>query len=105
MHAKHNSSHLFSCKVHAISWTHCAAQHFQSDIQSCCMCRPCAGLVTAEAGQLTGVWLTARCATMQRLDMSMANYWRSLAALAGIGLRFRLAALACLFLVHRQRQR
>jgi hypothetical protein len=66
---------------------------------------PCAGLVTAEAGQLTGVWLTARCATLQRLDMSMVNYWRSLAALAGIGLLFRLAALACLFLVHRQRQK
>ncbi len=64
-----------------------------------------AGLQTAEASQLVGVWLTARCASMEGLAMSVAHYPRCLAMLAAIGLLFRALACASLFLVDCARQR
>lgn len=65
----------------------------------------CAGLQIAEASQLVGVWLTARCVRMQMLGMSMGHYWLCLAMLAAIGLGFRALALAALFLNNRARQK
>lgn len=63
------------------------------------------GLQTAEAAQLTGVWLTARCASMEVLHMSIARHPRCLLMLALIGLMFRALACASLFLTGRKRQK
>lgn len=64
-----------------------------------------AGLQTAEAAQLTGVWLAARCASMEYLGMSIARQPHCLAMLALIGVLFRALACASLFLINRDRQK
>ncbi len=64
-----------------------------------------AGLQTAEAAQLTGVWLAARCASMEFLGMSIARHPHCLAMLALIGILFRALACAALFLINRERQK
>lgn len=64
-----------------------------------------AGLQTAEAAQLTGVWLAARCASMEYLRMSIARQPQCLAMLALIGVLFRALACASLFLISRNRQK
>lgn len=52
-----------------------------------------------------GVWLLARCADLQGLRYDVRNFGWCLLALFGLGVAFRVAAILCMLLLNRDRQR
>ncbi|KAK9815993.1 hypothetical protein WJX74_001345 [Apatococcus lobatus] len=63
------------------------------------------GFIIAEANRLTGVWLLARCADLQGLDMQVTHFLTCLFSLFSIGLLFRSLACACLYALNRDKRR
>ena len=57
----------------------------------------CAGYIIAEANRLTGVWLLARCADLQTLDMDVTHLGRCIVMLAAIGIMFRSFAVMSIY--------
>lgn len=57
-----------------------------------------AGYIIAEANRLTGVWLLARCADLQALDMDVTHFGRCILMLAVIGIIFRSLAIAAIYI-------
>ncbi|GAB4817511.1 hypothetical protein N2152v2_004557 [Parachlorella kessleri] len=63
------------------------------------------GYVIAESNRLTGVWLLARCADLEGLGYDVRRFGFCLLALFGLGMIYRVAALAAMLLLHRDKQR
>ncbi|KAK9813958.1 hypothetical protein WJX73_006860 [Symbiochloris irregularis] len=55
------------------------------------------GYIIAEANRLTGVWLLARCADLQALDMDVTQFGRCIAMLGFIGVLFRFLAILIMY--------
>ena len=63
-----------------------------------------AGFIISEANRLNGVWLLARCADLQQLNYSVAEFHLCLGMLVVIGLIFRVLALIGIYFLNRGRQ-
>jgi len=61
--------------------------------------------VIAEASKLQGVWLLTRCGALETLGYNIHNFWYSMKMLLYLGIAFRAAACACLFVMHRNKMR
>ncbi|KAK9815422.1 hypothetical protein WJX72_003407 [[Myrmecia] bisecta] len=63
------------------------------------------GFIISEANRLTGVWLLARCADLEGLNMDVTRFHLCLVMLVFIGLFFRSLACAGLYLLHRDKRK